>query len=178
MVRLGAQVAAAYVLLLLLGALWRLLPWDGFAPDIALLFAAYLGLTARERAAPSIASAILIGYLADLLFGTPVGLVSLICGLTCTTCHLIQGRLLVRGPVFTIVFSAGIAFVAGVVILLIRGSAELLPLGWGDSMLVLAQGALVTGLFGPLVFRVCRYVDSRFARTRREREAAASGILA
>ncbi len=178
MARLGAQVAAAYMLLLLLGALWRLLPWDGLAPDIALLFAAYLGLTARDEAAPSIASAIAIGYLADLLFGMPVGLISFIGGLTCMTCHLIQGRLLVRGPVFTIVFSAGIAFVAGVVMILIRGAAGLLPLGWGDSTTVLAQGALITGLFGPLVFRICRYVDSRFARTRRERDAAASGTLA
>ncbi len=35
----------------------------------------------------------------------------------------------------------------------------------------LIASAALTGLFGPLVFRLCRFIDARFARTDREREA-------
>ena len=175
--RLAAQVVMAYFLLLLLGAVWRLFPWSELVPDIAVLFAAYLGLTARDRAAPSIASAILIGYFADLLFGTPVGLIALISGLTCSACHLIQGRLLVRGSVFTTVFSGFVALVAGLATILIRSVAGLLPPGWAGELGTMALSILITGLLGPIVFRICRFVDSRFARTRRERDAAASGLI-
>lgn len=175
--RLAAQIAAAYLLLLLLGAAWRLFPWSELVPDVAILIAAYLGLTARDRAAPSVAAAVFIGYLADLLFGTPVGLVALISGLTCSACHLIQGRLLVRGSIFTTIFSGFIALVATLLTLLIRSVAGLLPPGWAGELGIMALGIVITGLLGPLVFRACRFVDSRFARTRRERDAAASGMI-
>ena len=175
--RLAAQIVVAYFLLLLLSAVWRLFPWSELVPDIAVLIAAYLGLTAREQAAPSVASAVFIGYLADLLFGTPVGLIALISGLTCTACHLIQGRLLVRGSVFTTVFSGLVALAAGLFTILVRSFAGLLPPGWGGELGTLALSVVITGLLGPIVFRTCRFVDSRFARTRRERDAAASGMI-
>ena len=43
-------------------------------------------------------------------------------------------------------------------------------LGW------LAVASIVTGLFGPLVFWLCRRLDARFARTHRERDAALEGL--
>lgn len=175
--RLAAQIATAYLLLLVLGAVWRLFPWSELVPDIAVLFAAYLGLTAREKAAPSVASAVFIGYLADLLFGTPVGLIALISGGTCSVCHLIQGRLLVRGSIFTTVFSGFVAFVALLITILILRLSGLLPEGWTGNLGIMALSVLITALLGPLVFRVCRFVDSKFARTRRERDAAASGMI-
>jgi hypothetical protein len=39
------------------------------------------------------------------------------------------------------------------------------------------MSALLTALAGPLVFRLCRQTDARFARTRRERDAAAEGLI-
>ncbi|MCP4446965.1 MAG: rod shape-determining protein MreD [Myxococcales bacterium] len=175
--RLAAQIVVAYLVLLVLSAVWRLFPWSELVPDIAVLFAAYLGLTAREKAAPSVASAVFIGYLADLLFGTPAGLIAFCSGLTCSACHLIQGRLLVRGSIFTTVFSCLVALATGVLTILIRSLAGLLPPGWSGELGTLVLSALITGLLGPLVFRTCRFVDSRFARTRRERDAAASGMI-
>ncbi len=175
--RMAAQVGASFLLLLLLGALWRLFPVAGFAPDFVSLVAAYLGLTARERLAPSVSAAVIIGYLADLLYGTPVGLMAMTAGLVCTVCHLIQGRLLVRGWIVTAVFSALTALAAGFFVLVIRAGFSLLPLGFGHEMGGLLTMALATGVLGPLVFRACRSVDARFARTPRERSAAAGGVL-
>jgi rod shape-determining protein MreD len=175
--RMAAQIGLSYLLLLLLGAVWRLLPLASFTPDFVSLIAAYLGLTARDRLAPSVAAAVTIGYLADLLYGTPVGLMAMTAGLVCTVCHLIQGRLLVRGWIFTMVFASLTALAAGLFVLAIRGASDLLPLGWGNELGALLSMALITGLLGPFVFRSCRYVDSRFARTPRERDAAASGMI-
>ncbi len=175
--RLAAQIVVAYLSLLVLSAVWRLFPWSEIVPNIAVLVAAYLGLTARDKAAPSVASAVFIGYLADLLYGTPVGLIALISGLTCTACHLIQGRLLVRGSIFTTVFAGFIALASELFTLLVRRVSGLLPAGWSSELGILALSILITGLLGPVVFRSCRFVDSRFARTRRERDAAASGMI-
>ena len=175
--RMAAQIAASFLLLLILGVVWRLLPVASFSPDFVSLVAAYLGLTARKRLAPSVAAAVTIGYLADLLYGTPVGLMALSAGLVCTVCHLIQGRLLVRGWIVTTIFSTLTALSAGVFILAIRAASSLLPLGFVHELGVVAIMALATGVFGPLVFRGCRLVDSRFARTPRERSAAAGSVL-
>ena len=175
--RIAAQIGASFLLLLLLGAVWRLFPLSVLAPDFVSLVAAYLGLTARNRLAPSMAGAITIGYLADLLYGTPVGLMALTAGLVCGVCHLIQGRLLVRGWIFTAVFSALTAFAAGLFVLAIRATFSLLPLGFAQGIGAVFMAALATGLLGPLVFRGCRQVDARFARTPRERDAAAGGVL-
>jgi cell shape-determining protein MreD len=176
-VRITAQVFLAYGLLLLLGAVWRLLPIRDLLPDIVALFAAYLGLTARQKLAPSVAGAVIIGYLADLLVGSPAGLLAITSGIICTACHLIQGRLLVRGVVFTMIFAALTALASGLLILGFRAMGGILAGGWSAAMTTLLGTTLLTGLLGPFVFRACRIVDSRFARTRRERDAAATGQL-
>ena len=175
--RIAAQIGMSYLALLLFGAAWRLMPLSQFTPDFVNLVAAYLGLTARNRLAPSVAGAVTIGYLADLLYGTPVGMLAVTAGLVCSFCHLIQGRLLVRGPVFTMVFAALISLVAGVFVLWVRGRAGLLPIGVIAELSSILVTALITGLLGPFVFRSCRFVDSRFAHTRRERDAAATGAI-
>ncbi len=175
--RFAAQIIAAYLIVLVLGAVWRLFPLSSFRPDIVVLFGAYLGLTARDKLAPSMAASIGIGYLSDLLLGTPVGLSSLSAGIVCAVCHLIQSRLLVRGVIFTVVFSVLTALAAGIFILLVRGSAGLLPMGAGHELWKVIMSALFTGLLGPFVFQSCRRVDVKFASTRRQRDAAAAGFM-
>lgn len=175
--RIVGQVALAYLTLLFLGATWRLLPLAAAAPDLVALFSVYLGLTARHRLAPSVAGALIIGYLADLLMGSPHGLQSLVAGIVCGAGHLIQGRLMVRGILYTMVVSALSALFSGVLVLAVRAYAGLLPMGAGAGVGPIAKGVLLTALLGPLVFRACRQVDARFARTHRERDAAATGLL-
>lgn len=175
--RIAAQIVTAYLILLVFAAVWRLLPLSTFTPDIVVLFGAYLGLSAREELAPAVLGSVIIGYLADLLMGTPVGLSSFAAGLVCVVCHLIQGRLLVRGVVFTVVFSALTALAAGLLVVVVRAGSGLLPVGIGSELGTLLVTALITGLLGPFVFQACRQVDARFSKTRRQRDAAATGFM-
>jgi cell shape-determining protein MreD len=173
--RVAAQVFLAYGLILLFGCLWHYLPLDLAVPEVAALGAVYLGLTARQRLAPATLGAVVIGYLSDLLLGTPRGSQALVAGIICILGHLIHRRLLLRGRIVTMLLAAFTGLGAGLVGMPIRWLAGHLPDG-GDAIGAMVQAALVTGLIGPLVFRWCRAVDARFARTHREREAAREGL--
>jgi cell shape-determining protein MreD len=173
--RIAAQVLLAYGLILLFGCLWHHVPLDRAAPDVAALSAIYLGLTARQRLAPATLGAVIIGYLADLLLGTPRGLQAMVAGVLCILGHLIHRRLLLRGRLVTMLLAAFTGLFAGVMGTLARLYAGHLPDG-SELIGTMLRAALVTGLVGPLVFRSCRAMDARFARTHREREAAREGL--
>jgi rod shape-determining protein MreD len=171
-------VFLAYGLLLVVGALWHLLPLGRAAtPDLVALAAIYLGLTARQRVAPAVFGAVLIGYLADLLMGSPRGLLAATSGLVCLLGHLVQGRLIVRGRLFALVFATLVGLAAGVVLLVLRAIVGLESGRFLADVGAVLLSALVTGLAGPPFFYLARRVDARFARTRREREAALDGLL-
>jgi rod shape-determining protein MreD len=176
-VRLAAQVFAAYALLLIVGALWRLGPFERAVPDLVALFAIYLGLAARERIAPAMLAAVVMGYLADLLMGVPAGLLSLDAGLICVVGHFVQGRLIVRGRLFTMGFSAGVGLVSGLFLFAVRAWLGRWSGVLGSELWTLFLSVVATGLVGPLVFGLCRRVDGRFARTQRERDAALEGLI-
>lgn len=171
-----AQVLTAYVVLLLLSALWRFVPIEP-RPDVVALFAVYLGLTARQTLAPSALAAFFVGYLGDLLMGAPRGLLALDAIALCLLGHFVHRRLLVRGRVFTIIFSAAVAVSSGLVLMALRAFVQSPLRGLGDEVLVLLGTAGLSGLAGPLVFRAARAVDARFARTHRERVAALEGLV-
>jgi len=176
-VRLVAQVFLAYFMVLLVGALWRLLPIGRAIPDLVALSAVYIGLAARERLAPAMLAAVVMGYLADLLIGTPSGLLSTSAGVMCLLGHLVQGRLVVRGPLVTAAFSLMVGLVSAAVLMALRAWVGLLSASFSSEVVTGLLSAVLTGLAGPLVFRLCRKVDARFARTRRERDAAAEGLI-
>ncbi len=169
--RIAAQVLLAYVLILVLGCLWRLLPLGRAAPDVVALSAVYLGLTARHRVAPATLGAVVLGYLGDLLLGTPRGMLAFSAGIICILGHVIHRRLIVRGWIVTIAVAFFTGLFAGVIGLILRASAGLIPSGVGVEFLILLSVAALTGLAGPLIFRLCRMIDARFARTYRERDA-------
>ncbi|HWM85251.1 MAG TPA: hypothetical protein VNO33_05420 [Kofleriaceae bacterium] len=175
--RLVAQVFLAYFMVLVMAALWRFLPIGRAIPDVVALSAVYLGLAARERLAPSMLAAVVMGYLADLLIGTPSGLLSTSAGVMCLLGHFVQGRLIVRGRLVTAGFALMIGLVSGAVLTALRAWHGLLSESLGSEIVTALLSALLTGLVGPLVFRLCRRVDARFARTRRERDAAAEGLI-
>jgi cell shape-determining protein MreD len=173
--RIAAHVFLTYALVLVLGAVWRLLPITS-VPDVVALIAVYLGLTARGQVAPSTLGAVISGYLADLLLGTPRGLLALDAGIICLIGHMIHQRLLVRGRLFTIGFSFFTGLLSGTVVLIMRLGADRVH-AVGGELLVLLGSALLTGLAGPVVFRICRFIDARFARTRRDRDVTVGGAL-
>jgi rod shape-determining protein MreD len=178
-VRTATLVLVAYVLCVVVGAIWRLLPASVLrdaVPELGALTAAYLGLTARRSLAPAVGGSVVIGYLCDVISGSPAGLAALVLGITCLVTRSAQQRILVRGAAMTIGFSAFVALVAGVVGLLVRGLAGIPAAAVTVELSHLALVAAATALIGPLVWRAFRRIDAAFARTHRERDAALEGI--
>jgi rod shape-determining protein MreD len=175
--RVATHVLLAYLLLVLFGAVFRVLPFEVVAPNVAVVFAVYLGMTAPSGLYAAVLGGLAIGYLADLLTGSPRGLGALVAGLLGMGCRLLASRLLLRGRLFVAVF----AFLASL-------AASLLALGarayfgaglgaWHREAIVAIGSAFLTALVAPPIFRLCRLVDARFARTQREREAVREGYL-
>ena len=50
------------------------------------------------------------------------------------------------------------------------------PAGVGSELAALLGSAVLTGLAGPPAFRLFRFIDGRFARTQRERQAPIGGM--
>jgi hypothetical protein len=83
----------------------------------------------------------------------------------------------VRGRSFIVVLVASMTLVAAAVSYGLRAyhGSGLAP--FGNETLIALGCALVTGSLAIPVFRTCRMVDARFARTEREREAVREGFL-
>lgn len=175
--RVAAQVMLGYVLVLLLGALYPSLPFvERAAPDVVALCAVYLGLTAHTRLAPSMFGAVVLGYLADLMVGSPRGVLALTAGIICIMGHVAHRGLIVRGWTVTLVFSFFVGLAAGLVVMALRAYLGLGGGGFGSELWLLLGSSILTSLTGPLVLRLCRIVDARFARTYRERDATLEGF--
>ena len=175
--RTATIVLAAYLACVVVAALWRLVPWIADAiPDLGALTAAYLGLTARRQVSPAIGGAIALGYLIVLISGSPPGLGALVLALTTLIARAVQQRILVRGAVISIAFSAFVALVAGVLAYLVRASYRIPGATFSVELRHLAAVTLATAILGPLVWRMFRRIDAAFARTHRERDAALEGL--
>ncbi len=172
-----ALVLLGYLLLVVLGPAWRITPFEVVVPNLALIMAAYFGITAREHIAGATAAAVVVGYLSDLLGGSPIGLAAFLAGVGCIGARLVTARLLVRGRGFIFVLLCAMSLVgAGLSYgLRVYHGAGRAPLA--NEVLIALGCALVTGILALPVFRLCRMVDARFARTEREREAVREGFL-
>ena len=175
--RVAAQVAVVYGLAVLLGAVWRILPFAVIAPAPAVVLAFYLGMRGGSSLAGATAGAVAAGYLLDVLAGAPPGLSSLVLGATTVLCRLASARLIVRGRLII----AASAFVVALAAALLGLAARAIlggPVGdLGLEASVAGGCALLTAIAAPALFRLFRLVDARFARTEREREAAREGYL-
>jgi hypothetical protein len=174
--RAAAHVLAAFLLIVLTGALWRVVPADVVAPQVGLLVALYLGASVRGQVWEATAAALAVGYLHDIVDGGPRGLFAFVLGAVCLLARVATARLLVRGTVFIMVFTWSGAAVAVVLTWVLRAAlggavrvVDELPAALGSTV--------VTALAAPLVFRIGRVIDARFARTQREREALREGYL-
>jgi len=177
--RTATIVLVAYALSILVSSVWRMVPADlaqVIVPDVVALTAAYLGLTAREWLSRGVAGAVVLGYLGDLISGSPPGLLALVAGVMAMIAHGIHRRVLVRGFAMTLGFSIFVGAVAGLLVLAVRVAVGL-PLGQGGTELARVAGvALATGVIGAPTLRLYRRIDAGFARTHRERDAALEGL--
>lgn len=177
--RTATLVLVAYALCVIVAAVWRLWP-IGFVrdavPELGALTAAYLGLTARRDLAPAVGGSVVLGYLVDLISGSPPGLNALVLGLTGLVTRSVQQRILVRGYPMTAGFSAFVALVAGIVLWLVRAMYGIPRASFGQELKYIVLVVIATALLGPLVWRIFRRIDAAFARTHRERDAALEGL--
>lgn len=176
--RVLAQTVAYFVVAVLLGALWRVTPFEVVAPDVALLFVLYFGVTAARATLPEATfAAIAIGYLHDVLAGAPRGEGAVVLGAICILCRLATARLLVRGRLFV----AGFAFVGSLAAALVTAFIRVTfdaPVGrFFAELLTAVEVAALTAIFAPPTLRLCRWIDAKLARTQREREALREGYL-
>ncbi len=176
--RTASLVLVAYVACVVVGAVWRLMPWaiHDAVPDLGALTAAYLGLTARRSVTPAVGASVMLGYFVDLISGAPPGLMALVLGLTCLIARAIQQRIYVRGATMTIGFSSFITLVAGIVAIIVRGIYHVPSAAMAVELRNLALVAVATGVVGPVVWRTFRRIDAAYARTARERDAALEGL--
>jgi cell shape-determining protein MreD len=178
-VRTATIVLVAYFLCVVVAAVWRFMP--GFTRDaipvIGALTAAYLGHTARPHILPVTVGVAVLGYLIDVISGTPAGMTSIVLVITSDVARRTQRRLFVRGTLMVIGFSAFISIIASLSQLVVRAISNVSHMQ--SAALELQQIALVafsTSLMGPLVWRLYRRIDASFARTHRERDAALEGL--
>jgi rod shape-determining protein MreD len=177
-VRTGTLVLVAYLACVIVGAIWRLMPGPlhDAVPDLGALTAAYLGLTGRRDVAPTVGGSIVLGYLVDLISGAPPGLIALVLALTCLIARAVQQRILVRGAVMTVAFSAFVALLASMLQLAVRALYRVPRAGWTTELRHVALVTVATAVIGPAVWRIFRRIDAAYARTHRERDAALEGL--
>ena len=177
--RTGTIVLAAYLLCVVVATVWMRLPTSiirDAVPDVGALTAAYLGLTARGNVAPAVGGSVVLGYLVDLISGTPPGLAALVLGLTCLIARAAQQRILVRGTAMTMGFSAFVALLVGLVSLITRAIYGVPRPSAVVDLQHIALVTLATAITGPLVWKMFKRIDAAFARTHRERDAALEGL--
>jgi rod shape-determining protein MreD len=172
------MVLVVYLVLLVLGAIWWRIGLVADArPEVAGVAAAYLGLTARRSIAGAVGASIVIGYLADLLGGDPIGLYALVSGILCIVGHLVHRRILVRGLGVTLGFTFFVGLSASLLVLVI-GALTGEPHGrFLRELWWMFTSGIATAITGPMVLRLLRRIDAAFARTYREKDAALEGIL-
>jgi rod shape-determining protein MreD len=176
--RTATIVLVAYMLCVIVASVWRYLP--GFThdaiPALGALTAAYLGHTTRPYRLPATAGAVVLGYLMDVISGTPPGMTSLVLVMTADIARSTQQRIFVRGTAMTIGYSAFIAVFAAIakIIVCLMFGIPRPPVAL--EMQQLALIALATALIGPLVWKLFRRIDAAYARTHRERDAALEGL--
>jgi cell shape-determining protein MreD len=177
--RVATIVLVAYFLCVLVAAVWRYMPGitHDAVPAIGALTAAYLGHTTRPYMLPVTTAAAVLGYLIDVISGTPAGLTSLVLGMTSDVARRTQRRLFVRGTAMMIGFSAFVSVISSLLQLLVRAWFDVSRIGtFSLEMQHIALVAFATALTGPLVWRLYRRIDAAFARTSRERDAALEGL--
>jgi rod shape-determining protein MreD len=176
-VRILAHIGCCFLLLILVGALWRVTPFEVVVPDVALLFALYLGVSGRSTLWEATFAVLVIGYVHDVLAGAPRGLDSLVLGTMCILARVVTARLLVRGAAFVAVVGFVGAVAAGVLGLLVEVAFDAPVAPFGAEVVAVLGSAALTALVAPAGFRLCRAIDARFARTQREREALREGYM-
>ncbi len=163
----------ALALLLVQSVLLQLLPVSLPTPAFGVLVAMHVGLSSRWTVSSSVVVGFCLGYLFDLVSGTPRGTHALVYSVLALTTALLGPRLTVRGfflrtATGLIVTLAGGLLVAAVRLLAGSGSPA------GGFRIVLLDAALTAAL-APLVLALLDRLDGRLDAARGEAGLVARG---
>ncbi len=178
--RVTIHLLVGFLTLIIVGAAWtNVAGLTSVAPIPVAVVCLYLGITSSAHLARAVFVAIVLGYINDVLVGSPAGLLALTGGLVCVAGHLASGRYLLGNFVAAAIasFLAALAFL-GITILIARavGLTSGQQLTFDPS--VLGLSATATAVVGAAQFFVHRRIDARLARTQRDRDAALEGVVA
>jgi rod shape-determining protein MreD len=157
--------------------------WNGPVPDLGFLVALYAGLHCRLTGGPAAtlrdahpeAMAGLgaaMGYLMDLLGGTPLGLRALVCALWLLGLRVLSSRFLVRGrrAVMAVAALCALLFRLSMWLIFVAFSFEGNRIGLRNAV----TEALLTGLCAPFLFAGLRALDSWLLRDLRAQRGGLS----
>lgn len=185
MSRLLSFALLAFVLMTLLAPLARLLGLELVAIDVPLIFVLYtsvsdrraslsrassLDLRARARGAldiPGVALALALGYLADVLGGSPKGVQSLSLACVYLLGRSLARRIYLEGVLPQVVFTLVGSVCASIVAVGLRWWLGAVP---GLSLIpVLIGQAVLTACAAPPVMKLLRMIDAQLSRGDAER---------
>lgn len=167
-----------FVLLTLLGPLQHLFHMDMAILDAPLVIVLYLAMAGRAtglgwtrmRLSPSgidwagALTAVLLGYISDVLGGGIKGLHCFTMALLFLVAHRAARHVYLTGVVPIVLVTFGASVTASIVGLSVRWFAGIPP-GIGSLKVLLAQ-AVLCAMFAPFLMRLCRIIDARLLRAR------------
>jgi rod shape-determining protein MreD len=156
-------VLFGFSLLVVQGALATLVPMHAFAPNLMLPIAIFLGISGEVHIVRGAVLCFVLGYLLDSFCGNPMGLWTFVLVAAYFMARGAGLRLVPQGPTFQVLLTFAMSLVSGGAILALRGifeNREFLSLDVGGSAVHIAQSGVVTAVLAPLIFGVCRRIET------------------
>jgi rod shape-determining protein MreD len=167
-----------FSLLVLQTALGTLIPMHGFAPNLMLPIAVYLGVSGEVHLVRGALIIFLLGYLLDSFCGNPMGLQTFVLTASFVVARGAGLRLFPEGRLFQVLLSFLIALAFGATVLALRAifeqpSVTMLGADAGETGATLLRSSAATALVSPLVFSATRRLSSLGTGKREERTVSA-----
>jgi rod shape-determining protein MreD len=169
--KLLGQVLLGFVMLTVQTSFATLVPMYGFAPNLVLPIAIYLGVSPDVQIVRGATTCFVLGYLVDAYCGSPMGLQTFVLVASFMVARGAGLRLFPQGPAFQIFLTFVIALAHGGTIVALRTIFEQLTqaLDLATSGVMLLQSALVTALVSPAIFGMVARIEGTSLQKPEER---------
>lgn len=160
-----ALVVFGFFLLVAQTAVAMLLPMHGYAPNLLLPIAIFLGVSPDVPMVRGTVIGFALGYLLDSFCGSPMGLHTFVMTASFMVARGAGLRLFPQGPAFQILLAFLMTFAFGATVLALRAIFERPSLSIGESTpretaLSLLRPAIATAIVSPMVFAGARRIEA------------------
>jgi rod shape-determining protein MreD len=150
-----------YAMVVVQASIQALLPLRVLVPELGLLVALYAGLTAQQGISGACAVALMLGYVTDLLAGSPKGLHAMVFVLACLLAKGASLRLMLSTSLIAAAFAFFVSILAAVLVVATRAQIDHSTL---SPLSIAPLQALVTAIFAPIVFGILSRATATRAR--------------